>query len=177
MSHWVNSRPICLIIDRIQWVTHSIGRSIAWLLIVMALAESAVVILRYGLDLGSIALQESITYFHAAIFLLGSAFALGTDDHVRVDIFYRNMRPKSKAWVNLAGTCLFLLPITVLIFWTSLPYVEQSWAIKESSADAGGLQAIYLLKTLIPIFALLLFFEGLAQLLKNAQLLTHAEAS
>ena len=154
------------IIKQLERVTHSVGTSVAWLLIAMVLLESIIVMLRYGFDIGFIALQESVTYMHAAVFLLGAAYTLKDDEHVRVDIFYRRFSDSQRAWVNLIGTLILLVPLTLFILWTSYPYVAQAWSIKEASADAGGIPAIYLLKTLIPVFAVLLLLQGLSEILK-----------
>ena len=147
----------------INRLTLASGQGIAWLLLVMVLTESVVVLLRYGFDFGSIALQESVTYLHASCFLLGAAYTLQQDEHVRVDIFYRNFSEQRKALVNVVGCVLFLWPVCGFIIWSSLGYVSQAWSIREASADAGGLPGIYLLKTLIPLFAFMLMLQGLAQ--------------
>ena len=172
MGNWLTSQHCSAIIDLIDRATRKTGLFAAWLILVMALGETAVVILRYGLDKGSIALQETILYLHASAFLLGAAYTLLEDEHVRVDIFYRSASARYRHWVNLAGTVLLLLPVTGFIFWSSLPYVTQSWQIREASADAGGLAGVYLLKTLIPIFALLLAFQGISQALKSLRAIT-----
>lgn len=161
-----SNQLLSILVKQIEWLTHNTGAKIAWLLIAMVLCESIIVLLRYGFDIGSIALQESVTYMHAAVFLLGAAYTLKDDEHVRVDIFYRSFSARRKAWVNLFGTLLFLVPLAIFILWTSYPYVEQAWSIKEASADAGGIPAIYLLKTLIPVFAVLLLLQGAAEILK-----------
>jgi TRAP-type mannitol/chloroaromatic compound transport system permease small subunit len=120
------------------------------------------VVLRYGLNLGSIALQESITYLHAMVFMLGAAYTLQRNEHVRVDIFYQRFSERRKALVDVAGTLLFLIPCCFFIFWVSLDYVAAAWSIHEGSREAGGLPAVFLLKTLIPITAVLLGLQGLA---------------
>ncbi|MGB5324108.1 MAG: TRAP transporter small permease subunit [Pseudomonadales bacterium] len=150
-------------IDSATWYS---GHVIAWLLLAMVLLESAVVLLRYGFDIGSIALQESVTYLHAAAFLLGAAYTLQSDEHVRVDIFYRHFNARQKAWVNLLGFIFLLLPVCTFIIWESGVYVAQAWRVREVSADSGGLNGVYLLKTLIPLFATLLIVQGLAEALR-----------
>lgn len=157
--------PIIYVAEKIQKFTEYSGRYIAWLLVAMVLLQVLVVLLRYGFNVGSIALQESVTYLHAIAFLLGTAYTLRHDEHVRVDVVYRRLSGRQQHWVNLTGFALFLLPVCTFIIWSSLNYVAQSWSIRESSADAGGLAGIYLLKTLIPLFALLLIVQGLAQTL------------
>ena len=115
------------------------GSAVAWLTILMVLGTFVIVVLRYGFDLGWIAMQESITWMHAAVFMLGTAYTLKRDEHVRVDIFYRGMSVRYRAAVNLAGTAVFLLPMTVFLAISSWDYVWTSWAIREASREAGGL--------------------------------------
>lgn len=140
------------------------GHAIARLLVLMVLVQSLVVILRYGFEVGSIALQESVTYLHAICFMLGIAYTLKMDGHVRVDIFYRRFTPQKKALINLLGSLCFLLPLCLLIFTTSFQYVLQAWQVKEQSQDSGGLPIVYLLKTLIPLLATGLLLQALAEM-------------
>lgn len=151
----------------IEKITTVIGLSVAWLLLIMVVLQSLVVVLRYGFEIGSIALQESVTYLHTCCFMLGAAYTLKVDEHVRVDVIYRNLSPKNKAKVNLLGGLLFLIPLALFIGWSSIDYVIQTWQIKETSGDAGGLPFVYLLKTLIPLFALTLFIQAIAEVLKS----------
>jgi len=140
--------------------TRLAGRAVMWLLLVMALVQFAVVLLRYVFGVNEIFMQESITYMHGAVFLLAAGYALITNDHVRVDIFYRDASPKRKAIIDLLGTYLFLFPICLIILWTSSPYVARSWAFFEGSADTSGIQGVFLLKSLIPAYAALLAMAG-----------------
>ena len=164
------ARSIRLVQTIDRFTLHS-GHAIAWLLLAMVAVESLVVMLRYGFDIGSIAAQESVTYLHATTFLLGAAYTLQRDEHVRVDIFYRDFSPRRKARVNLLGFLLLLLPVCSYIIWESWPYVVQAWSIKETSADSGGIHAVFLLKTLIPLFAGWLILQGLAEALRGFLLL------
>lgn len=142
------------------------GHGISWLALAMVLLMVAVVVLRYGFDYGNIALQEAVLYMHGALFMIGAAYTLACDEHVRVDIFYRRLGPRGQARVNLVGTLLFLMPLAVLFLWLSWDYVWASWIHREGSLDAGGLPFLYLLKTLLLIMPLLLFIQGLAELLR-----------
>ena len=144
--------------------TQRVGHIVAWLLVLLVLTQGLVVVLRYGFSWGSIALQESVTYLHATCFMLGAAFTLQVDRHVRVDVLYRSMSIKQQALVNAFGSVLFLMPACMFMLWTSYDYVVQAWVIKERSADSGGLAAVYLLKTLIPLLAVSLFAQALAEL-------------
>ncbi|WP_232023940.1 TRAP transporter small permease subunit [Sulfurivermis fontis] len=155
---------IAAVIDALsEWT----GRLIAWLTLAMVLVTCAVVVLRYAFNLGWIALQESITYLHALVFMLGAAYTLRHDGHVRVDIFYRRLSPRGQAWVDLLGSLLLLLPVCVFILWISWDYVAASWSLLEGSRDAGGLPLVYLLKSVIPLMALLLLIQGLGQALRS----------
>ena len=152
-------------------VNEWIGRSVAWLTVAMVLVYFALVILRYVMDFGSIALQESVSYMHALVFMLAASWTLAQDGHVRVDIFYTRLSATGRAWVNLLGSLIFLLPISLFIFWVSLDYVADSWAQNdgrgEHSAESSGLPWVWLLKTAIPLMALQLALQGLAQAINN----------
>lgn len=160
-------------LDRLsEWT----GRLIAWLTLGMVIVTFAVVVLRYLFSSGSIAMQESITYMHALVFMLGAAYTLRHDGHVRVDIFYQKFGPRGRAWVDLLGTLLLLLPVTLFIAWVSWEYVAASWALKEGSPEAGGLPGVYLLKSAIPAMAILMVLQGLSLALRSLLvLLGHEE--
>ena len=126
-----------------------------------------VVIGRYFFDIGSIALQELTTYLHATIFMLGIAYTLKHDGHVRVDIFYRNFSKRSQALINVIGGLVFILPISIFIGWSSWEYVLASWSIMETSIENNGLPFVYLLKTVMLIMPFLLVIQGLITVTKN----------
>ena len=149
-----------------------IGELVSWLSLAMVLVTFLVVVLRYAFDSGSIALQESVTYLHATLFMLAIAYTLGRNGHVRVDIFYQRMGPRARAWVDLVGTLVLLIPVCVLILWLGWRYVGDSWAVREGSREAGGLPGVYLLKTLILLMPALLLLQGLAWVARSALLLS-----
>jgi len=157
--------------ERIDRLNTAIGRAASWCALAILLIGFAVVLLRYVLGLGSIWLQESILYAHAALFLLAAAWTLKEGGHVRVDVFYADASPRAKAWVDLVGVLLLLLPFCLAILWFSLPYVTRSWAILERSRESSGLPLVFLLKTLIPAFAVLLALQGVAQAIRAALIL------
>jgi TRAP-type mannitol/chloroaromatic compound transport system permease small subunit len=154
--------------DRIDRLNTAIGRAASWCALAIVLLGFAVVLMRYVLGVGSIWLQESILYFHAALFLLAAAWTLKEDGHVRVDVFYAGAAPRTKALVDLLGVLLLLLPFAFAVIYFSLPYVERSWAILERSRETSGLPLVFLLKILIPLFALLLALQGVAQMIRAA---------
>lgn len=144
----------------LETLTKAVGRAVIWFLLAMALIQFGVVIGRYVFGVNSLFIQESITYFHGAVFLLATGYALLTDDHVRVDIFYREASSAHKAKVDLAGAYFLLFPICLLLLWAASPYVAQSWLVREGSAEASGIQALFVLKSLIPAYAVLLAMAG-----------------
>lgn len=161
------SVPVQNLIHKIENIIEFTGRIISWLTLFIVLITFIVVIFRYVFDYGSIALQESATYLHAFIFMLGAAYTLKHDGHVRVDIFYRNMSTTKKAWVDLLGTLFLLLPVCLFIFFSSWDYVFTSWSLKEESGEAGGLAYVYILKTTLLIMPTLLLLQGTSLSLKS----------
>jgi TRAP-type mannitol/chloroaromatic compound transport system permease small subunit len=142
-----------LVVDRI-------GRSVSWLTLVMVALTFGIVVLRYGFNQGWIWLQESVTYLHAMVFMVAAAWAFQTDDHVRVDIFYRDKSSRYKNRVNLAGILLFVIPFSLFLLFIGWDYVAASWAAMESSREAGGLPLVFLLKSLILIMPALLLLQS-----------------
>lgn len=137
----------------IDAVNNAIGRGVAWLTVGMVLGYCLVVLLRYAFGVGSIALQESVTYMHALVFMLGAAYTLHADGHVRVDIFYSKWSAARRNLVNLMGSLLLLLPFSLFLLIASWGYVADAWARGEGSVEAGGLPIVYLLKTVILLMA------------------------
>ena len=144
-----------------------VGRSVAWLMVVMVIVTCGVVIARYLFGTGSIALQESVMYMHGSVFMLAIAFTLKEKAHVRVDILHERFDNRTCALIDMLGTTLFLMPVTIFIFWVSLDYVSFSWALSESSSQPGGLPGVYILKTLIPAMAGLLILQAVAEFLRS----------
>ncbi len=152
---------------RLDRFADATGRTVAWLTIAMMLITCLVVILRYLFNTGSIALQESVTYLHGIVVLLGIAYTLKHKGHVRVDIVYHMLAPRTKAWIDLSGTLFLLFPVAVFITWVSIDYVQFSWNLLESSAEPGGLPGVFLLKTLIPLMSVSLLLQGFSEMLRN----------
>lgn len=157
-----------LIIDRINTF---LGTLVSWFTLFMALLTFLVVVLRYGFDLGWIAMQESVMYLHASVFMLGAAFTLKEDGHVRVDIFYRRMSQKKQAYVDIFGSLFLLLPICIFIVAMSWNYVAKSWGLLESSQAAGGLPLVFILKSFILCFAVTLLLQAVAEVIKRVLVL------
>lgn len=140
------------------------GRTVSWLNLLLVLVTFFVVVLRYVFDSGSIALQEITTYLHATIFLVGMAYTLQQDAHVRVDIFYTRCSKLNKAWIDLFGALFLLLPFMLFISWISWVYIVDSWTVLEGSREAGGLPGVFLLKSLILVMTSLLSLQAFTQI-------------
>jgi TRAP-type mannitol/chloroaromatic compound transport system permease small subunit len=139
-----------------------IGRAVSWLTLAMVLTTFFVVVARYGFAWGRIWIQESYVWMHGAVFMLAAAYTLLHDGHVRVDVFYRPANERFKAWVNLVGVFVLLLPTVLVVLYYTIPYVHSSWIRLEMSREAGGLPGLFLYKTIIPIFCVLMALQGLA---------------
>src|SRR3954471_15087478 len=163
--------------DRIDRLNSAIGRAASWCALVIVVVGFAIVLMRYVLGLGSLWLQESVVYAHAALFLLATAWTLKEGGHVRVDVFYATASPRARAWVDLLGALLLLLPFALATMWFALPYVERSWAILERSRETSGLPLVFVLKTLIPLFAVLLGLQGIAQAVRALAVLLGASSA
>jgi TRAP-type mannitol/chloroaromatic compound transport system permease small subunit len=138
------------------------GRAAAWLTLATALVCALVVLLRYAFNIGFIWLQELYVWTYAAVFTMAAGYTLLHDGHVRVDIFYARASPRRRAWIDLIGTALFLLPWLAVIAITSWPYIVASWRIAEPSPQTGGMPGLFLLKTVLVLFCVLLGLQGLA---------------
>lgn len=149
-------------------VSRRTGRAAAWLTLTMVVLTVIIVVMRYAFDAGFIWLQEALVWLHGAVFMLGAAYTLQQDEHVRVDIFYRRMSARGRAWVNALGVLLFLLPISGFLLFESFDYVRAAWRLKEVSRDSGGLPypAIPLLKSFLLLMPMAVALQGLSILLR-----------
>ena len=154
---------------RLERFNAAVGRGVAWLCLAMVLVTTIVVVERYWFDSGSIRMQESITFMHAMVFMLAAAYTLAAGDHVRVDVFYGSLSERARALVDVAGTLLLLRPFCIFLLWSSWDYVSISWQIREASQEAGGLPYPFpaLMKSCIPVTALLLISQGFVMLAKG----------
>ena len=144
-----------------------IGKYTSWLSTALVLVVFYDVITRYVFNESSVAMQEVEWHIFAVLFLMGSAFTLLKDDHVRVDLFYSRFSKKNKAWIDLFGSLIFLIPFVVLVIYTSGNYVSNSFVLRESSPDPGGLPARYILKAFIPISFFFLLLQGFSLMFKS----------
>jgi len=158
-------------VNIIDGITEFTGKIISWFTLIMVLLTFAIVVLRYGFNLGWVAMQESVLYFHGLTFMLGAAYTLKDGGHVRVDIFYQRFSTKGKAVVNLLGAIFLLLPVCIFIFYISFDYVAIAWKIMEKSPEAGGLPLVYLSKSFILLFSISLSLQGIAEIFRNLSIL------
>lgn len=149
------------------------GKICSWFVALMVLVTCLVVVMRYGLDMGSVFLQDVVLYLHGGLFLLGAAFALKRGAHVRVDIFYRNFSTSKKALVDLLGNLIFLQPICWTILLYSWGYVEFSWRIMEVSPEPDGLPFVYVQKSLLIVVAILLALQSISEIFKSLLIIKH----
>lgn len=145
----------------------ALGRCLGWSLLLLMLVMVVVVALRYIFDFGSIALQESSLYLHAMVFMLGAGYTLKDNEHVRVDVFYRNFSANRQALVDLFGSFFLLLPVCIFLLMSCWQYVMTSWQLLEGSPEAGGLPLVFILKSALLLFPLLLLLQGLSQIAKS----------
>ncbi|MCK4675365.1 MAG: TRAP transporter small permease subunit [Gammaproteobacteria bacterium] len=153
------------------------GRTVSWLSLFLVLITFIVVVLRYVFDSGSIALQEMTTYLHASVFLIGMAYTMQQNAHVRVDIFYTRFSKQTKAWVDLFGAVFLLLPFMLFVSWISWLYIMDSWSVFEGSREAGGLPGVFLLKSLILIMTFLLSLQAFTQIARNIETILSTDTS
>jgi len=154
------------LLDRISHVT---GRITAWLTLAMVLLTTVIVVMRYVFDAGQIWMQESVTWMHAAVFMVGAAYTLLHEEHVRVDIFYRKISARRRALVDFLGVLLFLLPLCGFLAWMAWDFAAVSWAINESSREPGGLPypMIPLLKSIVVVMPVFVALQGVSLLLRS----------
>ncbi|WP_028468180.1 TRAP transporter small permease subunit [Neptunomonas japonica] len=148
------------------------GRTVSWLTLFMVIVTFVIVVMRYVFNVGNIALQESVVYMHSFVFLLGAAYTLKHDGHVRVDIFYRPLSERGKAWINIFGILLLLFPVAGFIAYISWEYVASSWSLLEGSQESGGLDFRYILKTALIAMPVLIILQGISELCRCILVLT-----
>jgi TRAP-type mannitol/chloroaromatic compound transport system permease small subunit len=169
-------KALQLIARAIDTLNERVGRTVAWLALLMVLTQFLVVVMRYVFGIGSVVMQESIVYMHATLFLVVAGYTLLRNGHVRCDIFYADATAKRRALVDIFGVFVFLLPMCALIAWTAWPYVVSAWAVYEGSPEGGlGIPGVYLLKSTILVFVVLVSLQGLSLAIHSLSLLLGIE--
>ncbi len=162
--------------DRLDMVNRAVGSVVRWLALLMVLVQFGIVLLRYVYGMSWIALNESVLYMHATLFMLGAGYTLLVDDHVRVDIFQSKAGDRGKARIDVLGHLFLLIPSMLALLYWSWPSVRNAWAIYEGPISVGGIPAVFLLKSLIPAFCILLIVQSLACLMRNLIILRAGRA-
>ena len=162
-----------MLIERISELT---GRVTAWLTLFMVLTTFIIVVLRYVFGTPAIWLQEALVWMHATVFMAGAAYTLLHEDHVRVDVFYRDMSVRRRAWVDLLGVLLFLLPVCAFLAWKSYDFTLTSWNMHEASRESGGLPypVLPIVKSVLIIMPVTVAAQGIAMLLRCIHILRRA---
>ena len=160
------TKHILQIADAIDAINRILALGLRWLTVAMVLIQFGIVIGRYVFGVNSIWVQESILYLHATLFMLAAGYALLIDKHVRVDIFYAKASVAARRRIDIAGHVLLLLPAMAALAWWSWPSVRNAWKILEGPISVGGIEAVFLLKSLIPLFCALVSLQSAAILLR-----------
>lgn len=160
-------KVIAKIVQLIDGLNNWVGQCASWLSSILVIVVCYDVFTRYFLRKSSIAVQELEWHIFAVLFLVAGAYTLKVDSHVRVDVFYTLLSERGKAWINLLGSLIFLIPFAILIIWTSKGFISMSWMIQETSPDPGGLPYRYLLKAMIPFGFSLILLQGIALALRS----------
>lgn len=168
-------RLLLSIADTIDWLTEQVGQWMKWLVLIASVISAGNALVRYTIHYSSNAWLEIQWYLFGAMFLLAAGYALKYEEHVRVDVFFSQMSPRTQAWVDVAGGIVFLMPTAILIGWMSIPSVVNSFSIMEHSSDAGGLLR-WPIKAMIPLGFALLAIQGIAEIIKKFAVATGVRA-
>lgn len=155
--------------ESIDRISHATGKLVGWLTLLMVIVTCIIVVMRYVFDTGLIWLQESVIWMHGTVFMLGAAYTLLHEDHVRVDVFYRTMSERRRAWVDLIGVVIFLLPFCMLLAVRAYDFAAFSWSIHEASRESGGLPypLVSILKSVLVVMPIAVGLQGISLLLRS----------
>ena len=153
-----------ILIDKL---TNNITNGLLYILIVLIVLVFSTVFFRYVFNMSYIIIQEIIMYLHALIFMFGISYALKENSHVKIDVLYNSLNKRTQSVISIAGLVSFILPTALFIIYISIDMVTQSWVILEGSSEAGGLNLVFILKSLIPISGVLIFLQGISELIKH----------
>ena len=153
-----------ILIDKL---TDNIANGLLYILIVLIVLVFSSVFFRYIFNMSYIIVQEIIMYLHALIFMFGISYALKENSHVKIDVLYNTLNKKAQRVISIAGLVSFIVPTALFIIYISIDMVTQSWVIFEGSSEAGGLDLVFILKSLIPISGILIFLQGISELIKH----------
>jgi len=162
--------------ESIDRISHATGKLVAWLTLLMVVVTCIIVVMRYVFDAGLIWMQESVIWMHGTVFMLGAAYTLLHEDHVRVDVFYHAMSKRRRAWVDLIGVVIFLLPLCTLLAVKSYDFAAFSWSIHEASRESGGLPypLVSILKSVLVVMPIAVGLQGISLLLRSVATIRRA---
>ncbi len=149
-----------------------IGRTFSWLALGIVVVCFTVVVQRYVFSVSHLWMQDLYIWLNGAMFTAVAGYALLRNDHVRVDIFYRPARVRTRALADLVGVLLFLLPFTWVVYQYSMPFVVRAWSYYEASANVGGMPGLFILKSFIIAFAALIALQGVAMIIRSILVLS-----
>jgi TRAP-type mannitol/chloroaromatic compound transport system permease small subunit len=161
------ARVLAVALRAIDAVNDRVGRWSAWLALLLVLVTMTDVTMRYLFRISFVFVQELEWHLFALIFLITAGYAHLLNSHVRVDIFYVRLRPRTQAWVDLVCGIVFLLPAVFMLVWSSIPFVAASVKDIEGSPDPGGIPFRFVLKAVIPLAFLLLGLQGISEIVKS----------
>ncbi|WP_404405007.1 TRAP transporter small permease subunit [Pelagibacterium halotolerans] len=168
-------RMLAIAVQAIGSLNRLVGHIFSWFSVGVVLVCFAVVVLRYGFGTTYLWMQDLYVWLSGAMFTAVAGFALFRDDHVRVDIFYRPASLRWKAIADIIGVVFFLLPfMSVILIW-GIPYVQRSWHYFEGSANIGGMPGLFVLKSFILAFAILIALQGIAMICRSILVLADKE--
>ncbi|MBU0972178.1 MAG: TRAP transporter small permease subunit [Proteobacteria bacterium] len=158
-------------VNFVDRLSDKIGHFVGWMTTLMVLVVFYDTVMRYAFNQGNVALQELEWHLFAFVFLIGAAYTLKCEGHVRVDILYVSLSKKTRAWIDFLGVFVFLIPFSVMVILSTKGFIMNSWAVREVSPDPGGLPAYYIIKSMIPLGFSLLIVQGLSEAAKNFMVL------
>jgi TRAP-type mannitol/chloroaromatic compound transport system permease small subunit len=160
------------VVSGIERISEAIGKGFAWLTLGSVLVCFAVVVLRYGFGIGHVWMQELYVWFHAMVFTGCAGYALKHNAHVRVDIFYSSMTARKRAWVDLLGACVLVIPWMAFTAWVAWPWMMRSYGMGESSGASDGMPAIWVLKAMLIVMTVVLILQATAMALRSLLILS-----
>ena len=150
-------------------ITESIGNFLSCVLFLMVILIVTSILFRSIFNIGNIAIQELIMYLHALLFMFGISYAYKEDSHVKIDILSNSISPKNSQILSIIGFIFFVMPFAIFLIYISADMTMKSWSILEGSSEAGGLNLVFVLKTIIPLTGILILLQGISKLLKNIE--------
>ena len=150
----------------IERIIDSIASLLMFLIITLVMLVFLTVLLRYTFNISYVFLQELIMYLHALIFMFGISYTLKEKSHVKIDVIFNSLSEKNQLLILLTGTLIFIVPTSLFIIYISMDMVIQSWSLLEGSSEAGGLDLVFILKTIIPVTGFLIFLQAISDIIK-----------